>query len=382
MMTRDEAQPADGRPRPTPLRAMHERLGATMTGFAGWLMPLRYGSEVAEHRAVRGAAGLFDLSHMGEIVVSGPGAADALDYALVGHLSALAPGRARYTMICAPDGGVLDDLIVYRLADTEFLVVANAANTAVVAAALRERAAGHAARVDDRTDDYALIAIQGPHAGRILARLTDTALDQVRYYAGQPAEVAGRQVLLARTGYTGEDGFELFTGPDDAEPVWLALTGAGEADGLVPAGLAARDTLRLEAGMPLYGNELGAEMTPFDAGLGRVVVFGKPGDFVGRAALAQRAQAAPPRVLVGLTGGSRRVPRHGYQVLWDGQPCGTITSGAPSPTLGVPIAMAYLDPGTAQLAAEDTAAARLAVDIRGSAEPARVTSLPFYHRPR
>ena len=382
MMTRDEAQPADGRPRPTPLRAIHERLGATMTGFAGWLMPLRYGSEVAEHRAVRGAAGLFDLSHMGEIVVSGPGAADALDYALVGHLSALAPGRARYTMICAPDGGVLDDLIVYRLADTEFLVVANAANTAVVAAALRERAAGHAARVDDRTDDYALIAIQGPRAGRILSRLTDTALDQVRYYAGQPAEVAGRQVLLARTGYTGEDGFELFTGPDDAEPVWLALTGAGEADGLVPAGLAARDTLRLEAGMPLYGNELGAEMTPFDAGLGRVVVFGKPGDFVGRAALAQRAQAAPPRVLVGLTGGSRRVPRHGYQVLWDGQPCGTITSGAPSPTLGVPIAMAYLDPGTAQLAAEDTAAARLAVDIRGSAEPARVTSLPFYHRPR
>jgi glycine cleavage system T protein (aminomethyltransferase) len=382
MMTRDEAQPADGRPRPTPLRAIHERLGATMTGFAGWLMPLRYGSEVAEHRAVRGAAGLFDLSHMGEIVVSGPGAADALDYALVGHLSALAPGRARYTMICAPDGGVLDDLIVYRLADAEFLVVANAANTAVVAAALHERAAGHAARVADRTDDYALIAIQGPQAGRILSRLTDTALGQVRYYAGQPAVVAGHQVLLARTGYTGEDGFELFTGPDDAEPVWLALTGAGEADGLVPAGLAARDTLRLEAGMPLYGNELGAEMTPFDAGLGRVVVFGKPGDFVGRAALAQRAQAAPPRVLVGLIGGSRRVPRHGYQVLWDGQPRGTITSGAPSPTLGVPIAMAYLDPGTAALAAEDTASARLAVDIRGSAEPARVTSLPFYHRPR
>ncbi len=382
MMTRDEAQPADGRPRPTPLRAIHERLGATMTGFAGWLMPLRYGSEVAEHRAVRGAAGLFDLSHMGEIVVSGPGAADALDYALVGHLSALQPGRARYTMICAPDGGVLDDLIVYRLADTEFLVVANAANTAVVATALHERAASHAARVDDRTDDYALIAIQGPHAGRILSRLTDTALDQIRYYAGHPAVVAGRQVLLARTGYTGEDGFELFTSPGDAEPVWLALTGAGEADGLVPAGLAARDTLRLEAGMPLYGNELGAEMTPFDAGLGRVVVFGKPGDFVGRTALAQRAQAAPPRVLAGLTGGSRRIPRHGYQVLWDGQPCGTVTSGAPSPTLGVPIAMAYLDPGTAQLAAEDTAGTRLAVDIRGSAEPARITSLPFYHRPR
>ena len=381
MMTRDEAQPAGGQPRSTPLRAVHERLGATMTEFAGWLMPLRYGSELAEHRAVRSAAGLFDLSHMGEISVSGPGAAAALDYALTGQPSALKPGRARYTMICAPDGGVLDDLIVYRLADTEFLVVANAANTAVVATTLRERAAGHEAQVDDRTDDYALIAIQGPHAARILAPLTDIGLDQVRYYAGQRAVVAGRDALLARTGYTGEDGFELFTSPGDAEPLWLALTAEGEADGLVPAGLAARDTLRLEAGMPLYGNELGTEMTPFDAGLGRVVVLDKPGDFVGRAALAERAQAAPQRVLVGLTVGSRRVPRHGYPVLWDGQPRGTVTSGAPSPTLGVPIAMAYLDAGPAQLAAED-ADARLAVDIRGRAEPARLTGLPFYHRPR
>jgi aminomethyltransferase len=382
MMTRDEAQPAGGQPRSTPLRAVHERLGASMTPFAGWLMPLRYSSEIAEHRAVRGAAGLFDLSHMGEIAVSGPGAAAALDYALTGHLSAVKPGRARYTMICAPDGGVLDDLIVYRLADTEFLVVANAANTAVVAAALRERAAGQPAQVEDRTGDYALIAIQGPHASRILAPLADIGLDQVRYYAGQPAVVAGREVLLARTGYTGEDGFELFTGPGDAEPVWMALAAAGESDGLVPAGLAARDTLRLEAGMPLYGNELGPDVTPFDAGLGRVVVFDKPGDFVGRAALAARAQAAPARVLAGLTAGSRRVPRHGYPVLWDGEPAGTVTSGAPSPTLGVPIAMAYLDPGTARRAAEDAASARLAVDIRGSAEPAHITGLPFYQRPR
>ncbi|HYB86820.1 MAG TPA: glycine cleavage system aminomethyltransferase GcvT [Streptosporangiaceae bacterium] len=381
-MTRDEAQSAGGQPRPTPLRAVHERLGATMTGFAGWLMPLRYGSEIAEHRAVRSAAGLFDLSHMGEIGVTGPGAAAALDYALTGQMSALKPGRARYTMICAPDGGVLDDLIVYRLGDTDFMVVANAANTEVVAAALRERAAGYPARVEDLTDRYALIAIQGPHAARILQPLTDTALDQVRYYAGQRATVAGHEVLLARTGYTGEDGFELFTSPADAEPVWMALTRAGEADGLVPAGLAARDTLRLEAGMPLYGNELGPDVTPFDAGLGRVVVFDKPGDFVGRAALAERAQAAPQRVLVGLTGGSRRVPRHGYPVLWDGQPHGTVTSGAPSPTLGVPIAMAYLEPAAAQQAAEESDGDRLAVDIRGSAEPAHMTGLPFYHRPR
>ena len=380
MMTRDDAQQG-GQPRSTPLREVHERLGASMTDFAGWLMPLRYGSETAEHRAVRGAAGLFDLSHMGEIAVTGAGAADALDYALTGQPSALAPGRARYTMICAPDGGILDDLIVYRLADTEFMVVANAANTAVVLAELAERAGGHDAQVQDQTSDWALVAIQGPHASRILAPLTSIPLDGVRYYASQPAVVAGRPVLLARTGYTGEDGFELFTGPADAEPVWLALTAAGGADGLRPAGLAARDTLRLEAGMPLYGNELTAKLTPFEAGLGRVVAFSKPGDFVGRVALAERAEAGPVQVLAGLTIGSRRVARRGHPVLWDGGADGTVTSGAPSPTLGVPIAMAYLDPAVARQAETD-AGGPLAVDIRGTAEPARLVSLPFYHRPR
>ena len=368
-------------PRVTPLRAVHESLGATMTAFAGWLMPLRYAGEISEHQAVRNAAGLFDLSHMGEIAVTGPGAAAALDYALVGRLSALAPGRARYTMICAPDGGVLDDLIVYRLGEAEYLVVANAANTAVVAAALRDRTAGHDAQVDDQTAGYALIAIQGPHAARILAPLTDIGLDGVKYYSGHRGTVAGQPVLLARTGYTGEDGFELFTPPEGAEALWRALASAGAGDGLVPAGLAARDTLRLEAGMPLYGNELTDQVTPFDAGLGRVVVFDKPGDFVGRAALAERAQAAPRQVLAGLIAGSRRVPRHGYPVTWDGVSCGTVTSGAPSPTLAVPIAMAYLDPEIAGRARDDTEG-RLAVDVRGRPEPARITDLPFYRRPR
>jgi aminomethyltransferase len=368
-------------PRVTPLRAVHESLGATMTAFAGWLMPLRYAGEISEHQAVRNAAGLFDLSHMGEIAVTGPGAAAALDYALVGRLSALAPGRARYTMICAPDGGVLDDLIVYRLGEAEYLVVANAANTAVVATALRDRAAGHEARVDDQTTGYALIAIQGPHAARILAPLTDIGLDGVKYYSGHRGTVAGQPVLLARTGYTGEDGFELFTAPEGAEALWRALASAGAAAGLVPAGLAARDTLRLEAGMPLYGNELTDQVTPFDAGLGRVVVFDKPGDFVGRAALAERAQAPPRQVLAGLIAGSRRVPRHGYPVTWDGVSCGTVTSGAPSPTLAVPIAMAYLDPEIAGRARDDTEG-RLAVDVRGRPEPARITDLPFYRRPR
>jgi aminomethyltransferase len=382
MTTPDPAgSPAASQPRPTPLRAVHESLGATLTDFAGWLMPLRYRGEISEHQAVRHAAGLFDLSHMGEIAVNGPDAAAALDYALVGRLSELAPGRARYTMICVPNGGVLDDLIVYRLEHAEYLVVANAANTAVVAAALRDRAAGYDAQVTDQTAEYALIAIQGPRAARILAPITDVSLDDVKYYSGHRGIVADYPVLLARTGYTGEDGFELFTRPEDAERIWVALTRAGADDGLVPAGLAARDTLRLEAGMPLYGNELSLEVTPFDAGLGRVVVFGKPGDFVGRAALAERAEEPPRRVLAGLIGGSRRIPRHGYPVTWDAAPVGAVTSGAPSPTLGVPIAMAYLDPEAARLARDDTAGP-LAVDIRGKDEPARITDLPFYRRQR
>jgi aminomethyltransferase len=374
-------------PRPqlrrTPLTSMHERLGATLTGFAGWLMPLRYGSETAEHNAVRTAAGLFDLSHMGEIMVTGPDAAAALDYALVGQPSALAPGRARYTMICAPDGGILDDLIVYRLAGNEFLVVANAANTDTVSRALTDRAGRAGAEVADRTADYALIALQGPNAARVLGPMTDADLATVKYYASYPATVAGRPILLARTGYTGEDGFELFTRPPDAEPIWEAITAAGAACGLVPAGLAARDTLRLEAGMPLYGNELGPDLTPFDAGLGRVVKLDKPGDFVGRAALAERAGAKPERELVGLVGRSRRVPRHGYDVLWDATACGKVTSGAPSPTLGKPIAMAYVEPGVAAQAREagPGSPGRLGVDVRGNAEPADLVSLPFYRRP-
>lgn len=340
-------------------------------------MPLRYGSETAEHLAVRRAAGLFDLSHMGEIAVSGPDAAAALDHALTGQLSAVAPGRARYTMMCAEDGGVVDDLVVYRTGDREFLVVANASNTAAVDAELRRRSAGFDARIDDQTGDYALIAIQGPAAVGILAPLTDVDLSGLKYYAGCRGPVAGRPAWLARTGYTGEDGFEIFSRPDDAEPIWNALASAGKAAGLVPAGLAARDTLRLEAGMPLYGNELGPDVTPYDAGLGRVVKLEKPDGFVGAAALAERAAAEPRKVLAGLTLTTRRVPRHGYAVLAGGRECGIVTSGAPSPTLGAPIAMAYLEPA----AIRDPKPA-LAVDIRGRAEPADLTDLPFYRRSR
>ncbi|GAA2473051.1 glycine cleavage system aminomethyltransferase GcvT [Streptomyces thermolineatus] len=373
----------DATGRRTPLDAVHRALGATMTDFAGWDMPLRYGSERDEHNAVRTRAGLFDLSHMGEITVSGPGAAEALDFALVGFVSALAVGRARYTMICAEDGGILDDLIVYRTGEQEFLVVANASNAQVVLDALTARAEGFDAQVRDDRDAYALIAVQGPESVGILAGLTDADLDGLKYYAGLPATVAGRPVLLARTGYTGEDGFELFTAPEHAVALWEALTEAGAGAGLVPCGLSCRDTLRLEAGMPLYGHELNTGLTPFDAGLGRVVRFDKPtneGRFVGREALeraAERAGQTPPRKLVGLVAEGRRVPRAGYAVVdADGAVVGEVTSGAPSPTLGKPIAIAYVD------AAQAEPGTRVAVDVRGSHEAAEVAALPLYRRAR
>ncbi|MFF5587017.1 glycine cleavage system aminomethyltransferase GcvT [Streptomyces hygroscopicus] len=373
-----DAPPA---PRRTALDARHRALGATMTDFAGWDMPLRYGSERDEHTAVRTRAGLFDLSHMGEISLTGPQAAQALDHALVGHLSALAVGRARYTMICDDEGGILDDLIVYRLGDEEFLVVANAANAQVVLDALTERAGGFEASVRDDRDAYALIAVQGPEAQGILGSLTDADLAGLKYYAGLPGTVAGVPAMIARTGYTGEDGFELFLAPDDAERVWEALTEAGAPAGLVPCGLSCRDTLRLEAGMPLYGHELSTDITPFDAGLGRVVKFDKPGDFVGREALeaaSRRADSVTPRTLVGLVAEGRRVPRAGYAVLAaDGSRIGQVTSGAPSPTLGRPIAMAYVDVRYAKPGTEG-----VTVDIRGAQEPYEVVALPFYRRER
>lgn len=395
MTTASHTQPAG--PRRTALDATHRALGATMTDFAGWDMPLRYGSERDEHLAVRSRAGLFDLSHMGELTISGPQAGELLDYALVGNLSALKPGRARYTMICDERGGILDDLIVYRLAGPEstggsegtggdFMVVANASNSQVVLDALVQRQAGFDAAVRDDRDAYALLAVQGPEAAGILGSLTDADLAGLKYYAGLPGTVAGTTALIARTGYTGEDGFELFVAPGDAVAVWQALTEAGAGAGLVPCGLSCRDTLRLEAGMPLYGHELTTATTPFDAGLGRTVKFEKTtngGRFVGREPLeaaAERAAAAPPRKLVGLIAEGRRVPRAGYPVVAagaDGQGTviGEVTSGAPSPTLGRPIAIAYVDAAHAE-----PGTGGVAVDIRGTHEPYEVVQLPFYKR--
>lgn len=364
---------------PSALHAVHTELGASFTDFAGWSMPVRYSSELAEHRAVRQAAGLFDLSHMGEIEVTGPQAASALDYALLGTLSSVKIGRARYSMLCAEDGGVLDDMVTYRLAEDRYLVVANAANTARVAAELTTRAREFAAEVADRSAQYALIAVQGPAAADIVAAIADRidsegGLSALRYFASAPAMLGDIEVLLARTGYTGEDGFEVYCAPEHAELLWHRLMEAGEHEGLLPAGLACRDTLRLEAGMPLYGNELTERTTPFDAGFGRMVKFDKPGGFVGKAALEKHRHAEPSRLLVGFRGSGRRAARHGYRVLAADDDVGEITSGALSPTLGYPIAIGYVssqvrEPGTS-----------LSVDIRGRIEPVEVVTMPFYSR--
>ncbi|WP_336708104.1 glycine cleavage system aminomethyltransferase GcvT [Oerskovia sp. USHLN155] len=374
----------------SPLHDEHVALGASLTSFGGWQMPLRYTSDLAEHRAVREAAGLFDLSHMGEIEVSGPQAAAALDRALVGNLTAVAVGRARYTMMCAEDGSVLDDLVVYRLGEERFLVVANAGNAPLVTDELVRRCEGIDATVTDQAVDTALVAVQGPRAEEIVGSLVAPddvqVVKDLKYYASVELRVAGIAALVARTGYTGEDGFELFVPAAQARELWQKVLAAGEPLGLVPAGLSARDSLRLEAGMPLYGHELDTTTTPYEAGLGRVVKLdkvdaeGAPLDFVGRSALASRKGAQPARVLVGLRGLGKRPARAGYAVVIPGKEpdvqIGFVTSGAPSPTLGYPIAMAYVTP---EFSAEGT---ELAVDVRGREEPVVIVPMPFYRRPQ
>ena len=363
-------------PRRTPLADRHVALGAKLIDFAGWLMPVQYSGILNEHRAVRERAGLFDLSHMGELFVEGPGAADALAAALVTDPAALVPGKAHYSMICTPEGGVIDDLIVYRLTPERFMVVANASNAPFVGVALSERLAPFDCALDDRSLSTALVCIQGPRAVEIVAPLTNVDLSSLGYYAITPGRVAGVPALVARTGYTGEDGFEMFVDWHDAGPLWGALLVAGAPAGILPVGLGARDTLRLEAGMPLYGNELGHDTTPFEAGLGRVVKFGKAGDFVGRGAL-ERAQAhGPGKKLVGLRVSGPGIARHGYPIVAGDRRTGTITSGTMSPTLGEPIAMGYVEP-LVEAGADD-----LAVVIRDRPVPVEIVPLPFYKRAR
>ena len=366
----------------TALHEEHQKLGASFTDFGGWDMPLKYGRELAEHRAVREAAGLFDLSHMGEVWIAGAQAVTFLNTALVGNFAVMAVGRAKYTLLCNEDGGIVDDLLVYRVADERFLVVPNAGNAAVVAGLLAERAEGFDAEVVDASADTSLIAVQGPNSEAIISKVAEpaAAIGDLKYYSWMPVRIAGVDVMLARTGYTGEDGFELYLPNADAAGLWQLLLRAGEPHGLVPCGLASRDSLRLEAGFPLYGNELGTHTNPFEVGLGSIVSFKKTEQFIGRAALEAAKQSGPSRVLVGLRGEGRRAGRAGYTIHTPGEDgalgreIGRITSGQPSPTLGYPIALAEIDP---EYASPGT---NLQVDLRGKPVAFSVVSLPFYTR--
>jgi len=363
----------------TTLFEKHQSLGATFTDFGGWNMPVRYGSDLDEHHAVRNSAGLFDISHMAEIAILGD-AGEFLDYAVVSKVSALADGRAKYTMICNPDGGVIDDLIVYRISAKDYLIIANASNRKAVVKALEDRRHGFDVDIQDISDDFSLLAFQGPKSAEILQSLITAGSDgakydlaNLKYYAIAPADVAGVSVLLARTGYTGEDGFEIMVANSDAEKIWDLIS----EQGVTPCGLASRDTLRLEAGMPLYGHELESDLTPFEAGLEKIINFDK--DFVGKEALQPRLGQTPSRKLFALKGEGRRAARADYEIFLTGgdQAIGKVTSGVLSPTLGYPIAMAYLD-GNLDL----PVGSKLEADVRGTKVEYEVVAMPFYKRGR
>lgn len=347
----------------TALFELHQGLGASFTDFGGWEMPVRYASDLAEHKAVRESAGVFDISHMAEISVRGAAAKQFLDSVLVNRPSEISIGRAKYSLLLNPAGGIIDDLIIYRLDQNEFLIVANASNRDSVATALLAQTNNFDVVVTDESDDWAMIALQGPEAAGVLAEHTDMDLKALGYYSISKARVLGIDALIARTGYTGEDGFEIYLATAAASKLFSSLL---ENPLVSPCGLASRDSLRLEAGMPLYGNELDADTSPLDAGFHKVV--SNPGDFAGKDAITQTKQ------LIGLVGEGKRAARHGYGIWRDGVQLGEITSGILSPTLGYPIAMGYVKdldiaPGE-----------KLSVDIRGTEVEFSVVKLPFYKR--
>lgn len=355
----------------TPLHSEHAALGAKLVPFAGYHMPVQYPSGItAEHQAVRSTAGLFDVSHMGEVEIRGAGARDFVQFVTSNDVDRIEEGQAQYSTLLDERGRLLDDLLVYRLADGYMLVV-NASNREKDLAQLRHHAGGFAIEIDDRSESTALLALQGPRAEPILARLSDAPLADLGYYRFRTGSIAGVPALISRTGYTGEDGFELYVAAEEAVLVWRRLLEVGRDDGLVPAGLGARDTLRLEMGYALYGNDLDEEHTPLEAGLGWVVRLQK-GDFVGREALLRQKEEGMPSRLAGFRLRERGFPRPGYPVRTKEGEVGVVTSGTVSPTLGAGIGMAYLPPASAGQGST------IEILIRGQAVPAEVVKPPFY----
>jgi aminomethyltransferase len=357
----------------TPLYATHVAAGARMVPFAGWEMPVQYSGIIDEHRAVRTRAGLFDVSHMGEIDVVGSGAVPLVQRLVTNDVGRLAPHQARYTPMCTAEGGIIDDLLVYQLEQDHVMLVVNAANTVEDLAWIREHATGEV-RVTDRTDEIALLALQGPRAEEILTRLTAAPAHAIQYYWFlDGVEVAGRGALVSRTGYTGEDGFEIYVEATDAVHVWDALLEAGAGVGILPAGLGARDTLRLEAGILLHGNDMDKTTTPLEVGLSWTVKLGK-GEFIGAPALARQKREGLGRQLVGFTLQERLIARHGFPIRHDGKVVGRVTSGSFGPTVEKSIGLGFIPLGHAQ------PGERIAVEIRGRAIEGAVTKLPFYKR--
>jgi aminomethyltransferase len=360
--------------RRTPLFECHREAGAKLVPFAGWEMPVQYSSVIEEHRAVRQFAGLFDVSHMGQIAVRGAGAERFLDALTPNHVAKLAPGRAHYSGLLTDQGTYVDDLLVYRLGEADFLLVVNASNRGRDAEWVRQRAPADA-EISDVSDDYALLALQGPRAVDILAPLTDVDLGGLRYYGFAVGTVDGHPALVSRTGYTGEDGFELYVAPEAAAPLWRRLLAAGASHGLRPAGLGARDTLRLEAGMALYGHELDERTTPWEAGLDWVVKLDK-GDFVGRDALVRQRAEGVARRLVGFDVTGRGIARQGHPVVQGGRRVGEVSSGTWSPTFERALGMAFVE---GALSAPGT---EFEIAVRERPVAARVAPIPFYRRPR
>ena len=360
----------------TPLSAEHRKLGAVLTDFHGWEMPIRYGSIPEEHLLVRRSAGLFDLCHMGRLEVSGTESTAWLQRVLSNDVESVPMGGARYTLILNEGGTIIDDALIYRHPELTLLVV-NASNRAAVISWMEEHRGGLDAELVDRTPEWAMVAIQGPESIALLPEVVeklDGDWQSMKYYSITAATIFGEPAWVARTGYTGEDGFEIYLESGRAAALWTRLLEVG-GDRIGPIGLGARDTLRLEAGMPLYGNDIDATTDPYEAGLGFAVKLEK--EFIGRDALIRRRDAGLTRRLCGFTVDGRRVARQGMEIRQGERVVGRITSGAPSPTLGVPIAMGYLEAELADADPED-----LCADVRGKLAPLRLTPLPFFSRKR
>lgn len=360
----------------TPLFSVYEKYGAKTIDFGGWDLPVQFSGIQKEHEAVRGKAGLFDVSHMGEISVEGGDALSFLQNLLTNDVAKLEVNQAQYTLMCYPDGGVVDDLLVYKLAEGHYMLVVNASNIDKDLDWLKKHVEGDVA-LTDLSAETSLIALQGPDALAILKSVTDAPVEELQGFRFiQGVEIAGvRTLVVSRTGYTGEDGFEMYLGEQDAVVLWEKLLEAGEAYGLIPAGLGARDTLRFEARLPLYGQELSAKITPIEAGLG---MFVKPdkGDFIGREALAEQKANGAPRKLVGIEMVERGIPRTHYPVYAGDRQIGEVTTGTQSPTLKKSVGLALIETA---YAAQDT---EVFVEIRGKLVRAKVVKTPFYKRPK